>query len=97
MKAKKEKIRLTVSWEEVKELEISFPYYTKKEGLWCKFFRKNAGIWISDRSFKKQIEYSAYGMPEIWLTLDPITEEEFDAKFNEVMNALIDIKNEKTI
>ena len=36
-------------------------------------------------------------MPENWIAFDPITEEEFNAKFNEVMTALIDINNEKDI
>jgi len=31
------------------------------------------------------------------MTNDPITEDEFNAKFNEVMTALIDINNEKAI
>lgn len=97
MKATTEKIRVTVNTEEVKELEISFPYYTKDQGMWCKFFNRSAAMWISDYSFKKQIEYSAFGAPEYWITFDPITEKEFNKKFNEVMTALIDIKNEKII
>lgn len=97
MKAKTEKIRVTVSREETKELEISFPYCTKGKGIWCKFFNRSAAMCISDYSFKKQIEYSDSGVPELWLTFDPITEDEFNTKFNEVMAALIDIKNEKTI
>lgn len=100
MEAKKEKIRVTVKTEEVKEMEVSFPYYVKDEGLCCKFFSKSAAMWISDYSFKKQIEYSGFGVPENWITFDPITEEEFNAKFNEVINSLINIKtngDEKTI
>lgn len=94
---KTEKIRVTVTTEEVRELEISFPYYTKDRGVWCKFFSRSEAILVSDYSFKKQIEYSNCGVPEDWLTFDPITEEEFNAKFNEVMNTLININNEKTI
>ena len=97
MEAKKEKIKVTVSREEVKELEISFPYYTKNDGLYCKFFSRSAAMWVGDYSFKKQIEYSNCGVPEDWLAFNPITEEEFNAKFKEVMTALIDINNEKTI
>ena len=97
MEAKTEKIKVTVTREEVKELEISFPYYVKDDGLYCKFFSRSAAMLISEFSFKKQIEYSSFGVPESWLTFDPITEEEFNAKFNEVMTALIDINNEKTI
>lgn len=97
MKAKTEKIKVTVTTEEVKELDISFPYYTKDDGLYCKFFNRSAAMWISDFSFKKQIEYSNFGVPENWLAFTPISEEEFNAKFNEVMNALIKMNNEKTI
>lgn len=93
----KEKIRVTVSREEARELEISFPYHVKDNDLYCKFFNRSAAMWISDYSFKKQIEYSDFGAPENWLAFDPITEEDFNAKFNEVMTALIDINNEKTI
>ena len=97
MKAKTEKIKVTVRREEVKELGITFPYYTRTGHLWCKFFRKNVGILVSDYSFKKQIEYLSGGIPETWLTNDPITEEEFNAKFNEVMSALKERSNEKAI
>ncbi len=97
MEAKKEKIKVTVSREEVKELEISFPYYTKGKGIWCKFFSRSAAMCILDYSFKKRIEYSDCGVPELWLTFDPITEIEFNKKFNEVMTDLIDINNEKII
>ena len=100
MEAKKEKIKVTVSREEVRELEISFPYYVKDNGLYCKFFSRSVAMWISDYSFKKQIEHSYCGVPEDWLAFDPITEEEFNAKFNEVINSLINIKtngDEKTI
>ena len=97
MKAKTEKIRVTVRREEVKELEISFPYYTRDDGLYLKFFSRTEVMWISDYLFKKEIEYSNFGVPESWLTFDPTTEEEFNEKFNEVMTALIDINNEKAI
>ena len=97
MEAKTEKIRVTVKREEVKELEISFPYYTKDRGIWCKFFSRSVSVFISDYSFKKQIEYSNIGVPENWLAFEPITEEEFNEKFKEVMTALIDINNEKAI
>ena len=97
MKAKTEKIRVTVTTEEVKELEISFPYYVKDDGLYCKFFSRSVAMWVSDYSFEKQIKYSNCGVPDGWLTFDPTTENEFNAKFNEVMTALIDMNNEKTI
>lgn len=97
MKAKTEKIRVTVSREELRELDISFPYFVKNGGLYCKFLSRSVAMWVADYSFKKQIEYSDCGVPELWLTFDPITEEEFNTKFNEVMTVLIDIKNEKTI
>ncbi len=97
MEAKKEKIRVTVSREEVKELEISFPYYTKNGGLYCKFLSKDEAMWVCEYGFKRSIEHSKFGVPENWLAFDPITEEEFNAKFKEVMTALIDINNEKAI
>lgn len=96
-KAKTAKIKVAVNTTQVNELEISFPYYTKNDGLYCKFFNRRAAMWISDLSFKKQIEYSDFGVPENWITFDPITEEEFNAKFNEVVNDLIEINNEKTV
>lgn len=97
MEAKTEKIKVTVTTEEVKELEISFPYYTKNEGLYCKFLSKNEAVWMYDFGFSRAIKYSNLAVPDSWLTLDPITEEEFNAKFNEVMTTLIDINNEKAI
>ncbi len=97
MKSTTAKIKVTVTHKEVKELEISFPYYTKGKGIWCKIFSRSAAMWVCDYSFQKQIKYSNCGVPDSWLTFDPTTEEEFNAKFNEVMNALIDIKNEKDI
>ena len=97
MEAKKEKIKVTVTTEDVKELEISFPYYVKNGGLYCKFLSKDAAIWISDYSFMKQIETSVGNIPESWLAFDPITEEEFNAKFNEVMTVLKEKNNEKII
>lgn len=96
-KVKTEKTKITINTTSVKELEISFPYFTKGGGFYCKFFNKNSAIWVSDYSFKKQIESSNCGVPELWIAFNPITEEEFNAKFNEVMNALISINNEKTI
>lgn len=97
MKAKKEKIKVTVTTEEVTELEICFPYYTKGEGIWCKFLSISVAMWVTDYSFNRAIDWSSGAVPERWITFDPITEKEFNAKFNEVMTALIDIKNEKTI
>lgn len=97
MESKTEKIKVTVTTEEVTELEISFPYYTKDEGMWCKFFSRGVATWVVDFPFTKQIEYSSCGVPEAWLINKEISEEEFNTKFNEVMTALIDIKNEKTI
>jgi hypothetical protein len=96
MKAKTEKIRVTVRREEVKEIEISFPYYTRNEGLYCKFFSEDDAIWVYDYGLNRGVKCSNC-VPEIWKTNDPITEKEFNAKFNEVMTALIDINNEKTI
>jgi len=97
MEAKTEKIKVTVNTEEVKELEISFPYYVKDGGLYCKFFNRSVAMWVSEYVFKSAIEYSNGAVPESWLTFDPITEEDFNEKFNEVMTALIEKKNEKTI
>lgn len=95
MGKKTEKIKVTVKHEEVKELEISFPYYVKDEFVVIKFFDRRKGLMVADYGLSKNIQYM--DMPENWLTFDPATEEEFNAKFNYVMNALIDIKNEKTI
>lgn len=97
MEAKKEKIKVTVRREEVKELEISFPYYTRNKGLYCKFLSKDEAVLVHEYWSKIAIEYSNFATPENWLTFDQITEEEFNAKFNEVMNALIKKNNEKTI
>lgn len=97
MKVKTEKIRVEVITTEVMDLEISFPYYTRENGLYLKFFSRREVMWISDYLFKKEIEYSNFGAPESWIAFDPITEEEFNAKFKEVMTALIDINNEKAI
>jgi len=96
-KEKTEKIKVTVTSKEVKEIEISFPYYTRNEGLYCKFLSKDEAIWVHEYGFKRGIEYSNGAVPGIWMTNDPTTENEFNAKFNEVMDALIDIKNEKAI
>ena len=95
MEVKIEKIRVTVSREEVKELEISFPYYVKDGCVFIKFFDRNKGIMVADYSFSKQIQYM--DMPEEWLSFKPTTKEEFNEKFNEVMNDLIKKNNEKTI
>lgn len=92
-KAKTEKIKVTVRREEVKEVEVSFPYYVKDEFVVIKFFDKNKGLMVADYGFSKHIQYM--DMPENWLTFDPITEEEFNAKFKEVMNDLINMNNEK--
>lgn len=97
MEAKKEKIRVTVSREEVKEIEISFPYFTKNKGLYCKFLSKDEAMWVCEYGFKRAIEWSKFGVPENWLAFEPITEDEFNAKFKEVMTALININNEKAI
>lgn len=97
MEAKTEKIKVTVTTEEVKELEISFPYYTKDQGMYCKFLSKDEAVWVTDYPFTKEIQYSNGVVPESWITFEPITKEEFNAKFNEVITALIDINNEKTI
>ena len=97
MKTKTAKIKVTVIREEVKEVEVRFPYYTRDGSLYCKFLSKDTAMWIVDFPFKKQIEYSNWGIPDSWITNDPITEEEFNSKFNEVMNALIEINDEKAI
>lgn len=97
MEAKKTKIKVTVRREEVKELEISFPYYTRDEYLYCKFFSINNALWVYDYDFNREVKWSNGAVPDRWMTNDQITEDEFNAKFNEVMNALIDINNEKTI
>ena len=100
MEAKKEKIRVTVNTAEVKELEISFPYYTRNEGLYCKFFSNDKAIFVYDYDFNMAVNWSNGSVPGSWLAFDPTTEDEFNEKFNEVMNSLINIKtngDEKTI
>lgn len=97
MEPKTEKIRVTVRREEVKEIEISFPYYTKNEGLYCKFLSNDEAVWVYDYGFDRSVNWANGAVPGIWMTNDPITEEEFNAKFNEVINALKDRNNEKTI
>ena len=97
MKAKTTKIKVTVTSKEVKELEVTFPYYTRNNSLYCKFLSENKVIIVTDYPFSRSIDYSNGVVPESWITNDPITEEEFNQKFNEVMNALIDLNNEKTI
>ena len=89
------KIKVTVTHEEVKEMEISFPYFVNDGAYYCKFISKDKAITVTDYSFSKAIEYRH--VPESWIANEPITEEEFNAKFNEVMNDLIKINNEKTI
>ena len=79
------------------KVEISFPYYTKNEGLYCKFLSKDEAVLVHDYWSKRAIEYSNFATPEKWLTFDQITEEEFNEKFYEVMTALISINNEKTV
>ena len=96
METTTEKIKIKVNVApRYKEIEISFPYYVKDGCTAIKFFDRNKGIMVADYPFSKQIQYM--DMPEDWITFGPITEEEFNAKFNEVMTALIDINNEKTI
>ena len=97
MKEKVQKIRVTLNREEVRELEISFPYYVKDDGLYCKFFNRSVAIWVSGYGFKSAIEYSNGAVPESWITFQPITESEFNAKFKEIMTALKEKNNEKTI
>ena len=93
--AKTEKIKVTVTTEEVKELEISFPYYVQDGCVFIKFFERNKGIMISDYPFFKQIQYM--DMPEDWITFKPTTEAVFNKAFDKVMNNLIKMNNEKDI
>lgn len=97
MKAKTEKIKVTVRHEEVKEIEISFPYYTSDKFLYCKFLSKDKAIFVYDYDFNRAVYWSNGAVPDRWMTNDPITEEEFNDKFNEVINALKERNNEKTI
>jgi hypothetical protein len=97
MKEKVQKIRVTLNREEVRELEISFPYYTRNNGLYCKFLSKDEGIWVYDYGFDRSVEWLNGVVPESWITFEPITKEEFNAKFNEVMDNLINLNNEKVI
>ena len=94
MEAKKEKIRVTVKREEVKELEISFPYYTKNGGMYCKFFSIDKAILVCDYGFDRSVNWSNGCIPDSWLLGDPITEEEFNKKFVEVMTTLKEKNNE---
>ena len=94
MKPKTKKIKLKVTEPKEVELEITFPYFIKSGGFYCCFLSTERAIWVTDYSIKKQIEYSNCGVPESWLTYQKTTEEEFNAKFNEVMNALIDVKGD---
>lgn len=95
MGAKKEKIKISVTKTEIKEISISFPYYVKDKYSVIKFFDRVKGIMVADYGFSKNIQYM--DIPEDWITFEPTTEEEFNAKFNEVMNTLISINNEKVI
>ena len=96
MKATTEKIKVKVNVApKYKEVEVSFPYCVKDGCVLVKFFDKRKGIMVTDYGFSKQIQYM--DMPEDWLTFNPITEEEFNAKFNEVMTDLKEKNNEKTI
>ena len=95
MEVKKEKIRVTVTTEEVKELEISFPYYVKDKYTVIKFFDRRKGLMVTDYDFSKQIQYM--DMPENWLSFKPTTEAVFNKAFDKVMNDLIKMNNEKTI
>ena len=96
MDAKAEKIKIKVNVApRYKEVEVSFPYYVKDGCVLIKFFDRRKGLMVTDYDFSKQVQYMQ--MPESWLAFDPITEEEFNAKFKEVMNFLIKMNNEKTI
>lgn len=97
MEAKTKKIRVTVRREEVKEIEISFPYFTKNVSLYCKFFSNDKAIFVYDYDFNIAVNWSNGSVPGSWLLGDPITEEEFNEKFNEVMDALKERNNEKDI
>lgn len=97
METKTEKIKVTVSREEVKELEITFPYFTKNRSVYCKFFSKDMAIWVSDFGFDRSVSSSNGCIPDSWLLGDPITKEEFDVKFKEVMGSIISINYEKDI
>ena len=96
-KAKTEKIKVTVNTTEVKELEISFPYYTKNGGLYCKFLSKDEAMWVCEYGFSRAIEHSTFGTPENWLAFKPTTEAVFNEAFDKVMNNLIKMNNEKVI
>ena len=96
MEAKTEKIKVKVNVApKYKEVEVSFPYYVKDGFVLVKFFDRNKGLMVTDYDFSKQVQYTQ--MPEDWITFDPTTEEEFNTKFNEVMTALKEKNNEKTI
>lgn len=97
MEATTEKIRVTVTSKEVKELEVTFPYFTKNEYMYCKFLSLDKALWVCDYGSNKEIQWSDGSTPERWITFDQITEDEFNAKFNEVMNYLIVRSNEKAI
>lgn len=86
MEAKTKKIRVTVSREETKELEISFPYFVKNGGNVIKFFDKKKGVIVTDYSFSKGVEW--IDMPEEWLSFKPTTEDTFNKAFDKVMDFL---------
>src|SRR5690554_6607530 len=94
MKKETKKIKLMTTEQKEVELEISFPYFTKSYRSYCKFLSMSEAIWVVDYSFKKQIEFTSCAVPESWLINNPITEEEFNAKFNEVLNVLINLKGD---
>ena len=57
-KVKTEKIKVTVTSKKVKELDVTFPYYTRDEGLYCKFLSKDRAITVTDYRFSKAIDNS---------------------------------------
>ena len=96
MEAKTEKIKIKVNvTPRYKEVEVSFPYYVKDGSTAIKFFDRRKGIMVANYPFSKQIQYM--DMPENWLAYEPTTEDEFNAKFKEVMDNLIKMNNEKAI
>lgn len=96
MEAKAEKIRVKVNVApKYKEVEVSFPYYVKDGCVLVKFFDRRKGIMVTDYSFSKQIQYMQ--MPEDWLLFKPTTEAVFNKAFDEVMDNLINLNNEKII
>jgi hypothetical protein len=94
MKKETKKIKLMTTEQKEVELEITFPYFTKSDGFYCCFLSMEKVIWVVDYSFVKQIEFSSGTVPETWITNEPITKEKFYAKFNEVLNVLINLKGD---